>query len=518
MTHAASPEGAPSPQHVGMAIIGTGFAGLGAAIRLRQAGFHDLVLFERADDVGGTWRDNHYPGLCCDVPSHVYSFSFELNPFWKRGFAPGAEILDYLRNTANKYGITPLIRFGHEVLEARWNDQSSRWEIETTGGSLTAQFLINGAGALSDPATPAIPGVGSFRGTAFHSAHWNHRHDLRGERVAVIGTGASAIQFIPQIQPDVARLYVFQRTPPWVIPRLDHEITRTEHRLLRWIPFAPHIVRFLLYWLLEVRVIGFKRPRVMKVAEAVARWHLRRQIRDPDLQRKLTPDYTIGCKRILISDDYYPALGQPNVDVVTDGIQEIRPRSIVTADGTEREIDTIIFGTGFHVTDPPIAERIRGRDGRTLAEHWKGGLQAYLGTTVKGFPNLFLMTGPNTGLGHNSMVFMIESQLNYVLGCLRTMRERRAAVVEVRSEVQDLYNERIQEAMEGTVWTAGHCHSWYLDDTGRNSTLWPTYSYSYRRLMRRFDHEAYTFRTRTEVATPARAGAVVSVRSPDWSE
>jgi cation diffusion facilitator CzcD-associated flavoprotein CzcO len=485
-----------SSRDLHIAIIGTGFAGLGAAIRLKQGGIEDFVLLERAEDLGGTWRDNHYPGLCCDVPSHVYSFSFELNPFWKQGFAPGWEILEYLKTTARKYGIYPHIRFEHEVLDAAWDPGRGRWIIDTSGGRFTARFLINGAGALSDPATPNIPGVDTFRGTAFHSAHWDHGHDLSGERVAVIGTGASAIQFVPEIQPMVEELYVFQRTPPWVIPRLDHKITGAEHWLLRWIPFAPTVVRFLLYWLLEVRVIGFKRPRVMKGAEVVARWHLRRQVKDPELVSKLTPDYTIGCKRILISDNYYPSLAQPNVELVTEGITEIRPRSIVTADGTEREVDTIIFGTGFHVTDPPIAERIRGRDGRTLAEHWEGSLQAYRGTTVAGFPNLFLITGPNTGLGHNSMVFMIESQLNYILDALSRMGERGMEVFEVREDVQRRFNEGLQEKMQGTVWTAGHCNSWYLDDTGRNTTLWPTYSYSFRRLMRRFDPHSYVFSNR----------------------
>ncbi|HEX9235576.1 MAG TPA: NAD(P)/FAD-dependent oxidoreductase, partial [Actinomycetota bacterium] len=465
----------PGPRDFFVAVVGTGFAGLGAAVRMNQAGIDDLVVFERATELGGTWRDNHYPGLCCDVPSHVYSFSFELNPFWKQGFAPGWEILDYLKATAAKYGVTQHIRFGHEVLHATWNERLQRWEIETTGGRFSARLLVSAAGALSDPSFPDIPGLDRFAGTMFHSAQWDHDHDLAGERVAVIGTGASAIQFVPQIQPSVSKLHVFQRTPPWVIPRLDHKITRFEHWLLRWIPFAPNIVRFVLYWLLEVRVIGFKRPRMMKLAEVVARRHLRRQVKDdPELIRKLTPDYTMGCKRILISDDYYPALVQPNIEVVTEGIKEVRPSSVVTEDGIERGIDTIIFGTGFHVTDPPIAERIRGRDGRSLAEHWKGSVEAYRGTTVAGFPNLFLMTGPNTGLGHNSMVFMIESQLNYLVDCLRVMGERGADVLEIRPEVQDRYNQRLQASMRGTVWTAGHCHSWYLDDTGRNTTLWPT--------------------------------------------
>lgn len=480
--------------HFDVAIIGSGFAGIGAAIRLKQAGFNDYVVLERADDLGGTWRDNTYPGCCCDVPSHVYSFSFELNPFWTRGFAPQWEILAYLRHTAAKHEVVPRIRYRHEVLEAAWNDEAQRWEIETSAGRLTANVLISGAGALSEPTTPDIPGLESFEGKTFHSARWDHEHDLSGERVAVIGTGASAIQFVPAIQPEVAKLHLYQRTPPWIVPRLDHQITRPEHFLLRWIPFAPALVRALLYWTLESRVVGFRRPRLMKIADRVARRHLRRQVPDPELRRKLTPDYTIGCKRILVSDDYYPSLAKPNVELVTDGVEQVRPNSIVSRDGTEREVDTIIFGTGFHVTDPPIAKRIRGRDGRTLAESANPSLQAYLGTTIAGFPNLFFMTGPNTGLGHNSMVFMIESQLNYALDGLRTMRGRRASSVEVREDVQSAYNRRLQSELDGTVWTAGHCQSWYLDDTGRNTTLWPSFSYAFRQQTRRFDPGDYVVR------------------------
>jgi cation diffusion facilitator CzcD-associated flavoprotein CzcO len=488
----AEPETKAPVAEVEVAVIGTGFSGLGIGIRLKQAGIEDFVLLERADDLGGAWRDNDYPGICCDIPSHVYSFSFELNPMWQRGFAPGAEILDYLRSTATKHGILPHIRYRHEVLDARWDEDARRWRIRTSGGGFSARYIACGAGGLSDPVIPDIPGIERFEGTAFHSARWNHEHDLEGERVAVVGTGASAIQFVPQIQPRVGRLHLFQRTPAWVTPRFDHEITRTEHRLLRWVPFAPRVVRGALYWVLEMRVVGFRRPGVMRVFERLARRHLRRQVRDRELRRKLTPSYTMGCKRVLISDDYYPALTQPNVELVTDGIREIRERSIVTADGTEREVDTIIFGTGFHVTDAPIAARVHGRDGRSLAEHWsETGAQAYLGTTVTGFPNLFFMKGPNTGLGHNSQVFMIESQVNYILDGLRVLEERGADVFEVRPEVQDEFNREIQEALKGTVWTAAHCQSWYLDEHGRNRTLWPTFSYEFRRRTRRFRPDDY---------------------------
>jgi cation diffusion facilitator CzcD-associated flavoprotein CzcO len=476
--------------HLRVAIIGAGFAGLGMAIKLEQAGVGPFAVFERASELGGTWRENHYPGCCCDVPSHVYSYSFALNKGWTRGFAPQWEILQYLNATADAYGVREHVRFDHEVREAAWDEDARRWTIDTAQGRFTADVLVNAGGALSEPKDPDIPGIETFAGTKFHSARWDHDHDLRGERVGVIGTGASAIQFVPAIQPDVAQLLLFQRTAPWVIPRFDHEITRAEHLLLR-LPYAEAIVRAVLYWLLETRVWGFRHPRLMKVADRVARWHLRRQVSDPELQEKLTPGYIMGCKRILISDDYYPALDRDNVEVVTEGIAEVREHAIVTKDGTEHPVDTIVFGTGFEVTRPPIARRIRGRDGRTLAEHWATSMQAYRGTTVAGFPNFVMMTGPNTGLGHNSMIVMIESQLAYVLDCLRVLDERGAKVFEVRPEAVARYNAELERQMQGTVWTAGQCQSWYLDDTGRNTTLWPGFSWDFRRRLRRFDPEAY---------------------------
>jgi cation diffusion facilitator CzcD-associated flavoprotein CzcO len=476
--------------HVRVAIIGSGFAGLGVAIKLKQEGVDSFLIFERADEVGGTWRANHYPGCCCDVPSHVYSYSFELNAQWERGFAPQPEILSYLKRCVEKYRLSPHLRLGHEVTAAAWDEADRLWRIDTAGGSFTADILVGAAGALSEPKDPDLPGLERFKGTTFHSGRWNHDHDLAGERVAVIGTGASAIQFVPAIQPKVGRLHLFQRTAPWVIPRMDHKITPVEHALLR-IPYTPALVRAALYWLLELRVVGFRHPRVMKAADRMARRHLRRQVSDPELQRKLLPGYIMGCKRVLVSDDYYPSLTHDNIEVVTDRISEVREHSIVTQDGTEREIDTIVYGTGFAVTRPPIAERIRGRDGRSLAEHWGTSMRAYKGTTVAGFPNYVMMTGPNTGLGHNSMVFMIESQLAYIMGALRVLRERGARTFEVRPERVDSYNEYLDGLMDGTVWTAGRCHSWYLDDTGRNTTLWPSFSWTYRRQTRRFDEQAY---------------------------
>ncbi|HEX8742755.1 MAG TPA: NAD(P)/FAD-dependent oxidoreductase [Thermoleophilaceae bacterium] len=475
-----------------IAIIGTGFAGLGAAIRLKEAGIDDFVVLERAANVGGTWRDNSYPGISCDIPAHIYAYSFELNPRWTRGFAPGGEIQEYLRRVAEKHGVLRHIRFEHEVTGADWDEGADRWRLSTAGGDVDARFVISASGTLSEPREPDIPGLGDFEGRRFHSARWDHEHDLTGERVAVIGTGASAIQFVPEIQPRVERLHVFQRTAQWVLPRLDHGVSGIQKALLERAPAANALVRDALYWLVESRVIGFRHPRLMKLfMEPIGRWHLERQVRDPALRAKLRPEYTLGCKRTLLSNNWFPALGKPNVEVVTDGIERVTKTGVVTRDGEEREVDTIIFGTGFCSTDPPIAARIRGRDGRTLREHWFPKARAYKGTTIAGFPNLFFMTGPNTTLAHGSMVPMMESQLNYVLDGLRVAGERRARAVEVRPAAQRRWNEWVDRRLEGTVWTAGGCRSWYLDERGHSSVLWPSYSFVFDRFTRRFDPEAY---------------------------
>ena len=362
-----------------------------------------------------------------------------------------------------------------------------------------------GTGPLSEPSIPALPGLERFEGTTFHSATWDHDHDLDGERVAVIGTGASAIQFVPQIQPRVGRLHLFQRTAPWIMPRPDRPLKGWERRLYRAVPAAQLLMRAGIYWARESFVLGFRHPRAMRWAQRLALRHLHHQVRDPELRRKLTPSYRMGCKRVLISNDYLPALGRENVEVVTDAIREVRERSIVGADGSEREVDTIIFGTGFHVTDMPAAERVRGRDGRTLAEMWDGSPQAHLGTTVAGFPNLFFLVGPNTGLGHNSIVFMIESQCNYVLDALRLMEAEGAAELDVRPEAQAAYNARLQERMRGTVWTSGGCASWYLDARGRNTTLWPTFTWPFRERTRRLDPAQYELRAPKPAREPIAA-------------
>ncbi|MBX6355765.1 MAG: NAD(P)/FAD-dependent oxidoreductase [Micromonosporaceae bacterium] len=476
---------------VDVAIIGAGFGGLGAAIRLKRAGFDDFLVFEQADDVGGTWRANTYPGLACDVPSHLYSFSFALNPDWSDTFSSGQEIWDYLRACVDRFGIGPYLRLGHFVREMTWDDHEQRWQIETSHGTFRARVVINATGPLSEPSIPDIPGLDTFQGTVFHSARWRHDHDLAGRRVAVVGTGASAIQFIPRIAPQVESLTVFQRTPPWVLPRRSRPISRVERAVYRSVPGAQRLVRTALYWGREAFALGFLHPWLNQRVQALARAHLHRQVPDPALRAKLTPTYVMGCKRVLLSNDYYPALTRDNVDVVVERIRQVLPHAIVTEDGAEHEVDTIIFGTGFHVTDPPVMHHVRGRGGRTLAQAWTPTMRAYLGTMVAGFPNLFLLLGPNTGLGHTSVVLMIESQLHQVVAALQYMRRTGVPAIEPDPEAQERFAAAVDAKMAGTVWTSGGCTSWYLDRTGHNPTIWPGYATGFRLRLRRFRPEDY---------------------------
>ena len=469
----------------------------------RRDGERDFVLLERADDIGGTWRDNTYPGCACDVPSHLYSFSFAPNPDWSRTYSQQPEIYEYIRRTASERGVLPYVRFGHEVQSSRWNDDAQHWEIETSAGSLTANFLVSAMGPLSAPAWPKVEGLDGFEGKIFHSAEWDHDHDLDGAKVGVIGTGASAIQFVPAIQPRVGSMHVFQRTPPWVLPRPDRATTRFERWAYRRFPILQRITRTLVYWRQELIMVPglVYRPKIMKIGEIASRWQIRRHVKDEQLREDLTPDYRLGCKRILISDEWYPALAADNVEVVHSGIEEVRANSIITADGTEREVDTIILGTGFRATDAVGSERIYGRDGTNLHESWEGSPQAHLGTTVAGFPNLFLLVGPNLGPGHTSVVFYTESQVRYIMKALEALEQRNATSFEVRRDVQDAYNADLQERMRGTVWTTGGCNSWYLDETGRNTTLWPGFSWELRLRTREFEKTEHVLRS-APAATP----------------
>ncbi len=478
--------------HVPVAVVGTGFAGLGAAIRLSQEGIEYAVL-ERADDVGGTWRDNHYPGCRCDVPSHLYSFSFAPNPEWSETYSPQPEIQAYLRRVADEYGVVDRIRFGHEVRDATWDDDAGHWRLTTAAGPLTADVLVLGNGPLAEPRLPDVPGLDTFGGTMFHSAAWRDDHDLTGERVAVIGTGASAIQFVPEIQPQVEHLTVFQRTAPWVLPHTNRRITDAERALYRRVPAAQRFVRGLVYWMRELFGRGLIRNgKALEGVEKLAHRLLERQVRDPELRRALTPAYRPGCKRLLLSDEWYPTIQRANVDLVTEKVIEVRPHGVVSAAGVEHAVDTIIFGTGFRVTDNPVAERVHGVGGVSLAQRWEQtGAQAHLGSTVAGFPNLFLLAGPNTGIGHTSLVVMIEAQLAYVVDALDQMRARGLRRVDLKPQALAAWTAEIQAKAAPTVWNSGGCASWYLDEEGRNTALWPGQTYRFRQRTKRFDIEHY---------------------------
>src|SRR4051795_6444746 len=489
------------PESTGVALIGSGFSGLTMAVELKRAGREDFVVLERANDVAGTWRDNTYPGCACDVPSHLYSFGFAPNPEWSSTFSPQQEICAYIRRVAEEQGLMPHIRFGIEVEQADWDDEAREWRLRTSAGELAAKAIASAAGPLSEPAIPDIPGLRDFEGTLFHSATWDHDHDLSGGRVAVIGTGASAIQFVPEIQPAVECLTIFQRTPPWVVPHRDRPITDGERAIYRRLPALQRAVRAGVYAGREALVPGLvHRPQLMHVLEKAARAHLHKHVADPELRAKLTPDYTLGCKRILPSNKWYPAITKPNVDLVTDGIDHVRPDGIVDRNGELHQVDTIVFATGFHVTDIRIAHRLTGAAGTTLDAEWDGSPEAYRGTAVAGFPNLFFLVGPNTGLGHNSIVFMIEAQVAYVMDALDHMDAASATRVEVKADAQRAYNDHIQRKLADTVWNTGGCSSWYIDRNGRNATIWPDFTFRFRSQTRRFDPQAYELTAGTRAA------------------
>jgi len=497
---------ARSTDHV--LIIGAGFAGLGMGIRLKQAGIEDFTIIERADSLGGTWRDNTYPGIACDVPSYLYSYSFEPNPSWSRFFAPQQEILAYLEHCATKYGLRSHIRFGTAATAASFDERTGLWTVQTSDGqTITARVVVSGSGhALSKPVFPDVPGRESFQGKSMHSARWDHDYSLEGKTVAVVGTGASAIQIIPSIAAKVGKMYVFQRTASWVSPKPDRPIPERQQDGLRRKPRVQKLLRGAIYWVMESMAVGYVvEPRLNKIREYRSLQFLRRSVRDPVLREKLTPHFRLGCKRILLSNDYYETLQRENVELVTDGIAEIRAHSIVTKDGKERPVDAIVYATGFETSEVKPPFPIKGRGGRDLAETWGENVEAYLGSTVPGFPNAFLLIGPNCGLGHSSMILMMESQFAYVLDAIKTMRARRIRSVEVRPEVAARYNERLQKRLEHTVWNSGGCSSWYLTRSGKNTTAWPGFTFEFRLRTRRFDAENYDLVSRDEAVTTSAA-------------
>ncbi len=486
-------------------IIGAGFSGLAAGITLARAGDRRFVILEKADRVGGTWRENTYPGAACDIPSHLYSYSFAPNPTWSRAYSGQPEILAYLERCATDFGMRPHLRFGSDVCAARWDEHTAAWTVTTRAGdTYTARSLVLGNGGLHVPRWPDLPGLDQFAGKRFHTAQWDHAYDLAGKRVAVIGTGASSIQLVPELAKRVARLDVFQRTPPWIVPKQDRETTARERWAFAHVPGAHWLRRSTLYWLLESRVLVFMYSKTIhELGEKMARQHLVRQVPDPALRARLTPNYQLGCKRILISNDYYPALQRDNVDLVTDAITEVTARGVRTADGREREVDAIICGTGFRTFDYLASMAITGRDGIDLRDAWRTTARNYLGITVSGFPNMFLLMGPNTGLGHNSMIFMIEAQARYATAAIGELDAKQLASIDVRPGVERAFGDELRHKLARTVWTSG-CNSWYQAPDG-DVLLWPGFTFDYWRRTRHV--ELADYEVRPVVAHTARAPA-----------
>lgn len=473
-------------------IVGTGFAGLGMAVKLLAAGQPDFVLLEKADGVGGTWRENTYPGCACDVTSMMYSYSFAPNRAWSRMYATQPEILDYIQRVVKDHDLEPHIRFNSEAVSYEFDESADRWHVRTRSGEeYHPRIVVLAHGALHVPNVPDFPGAERFKGPVFHSARWDHSVDLRGKRIVVIGTGSSAAQFVPEIARTAAHVDVFQRTAHWVLPKADRPLRRAEHRLFKALPVTQWLYRLVAYWTHEVPVLGFMNPRLLNVLEAAALRTLEKQVPDPELRARLTPDYRIGCKRILLTNDWFPALQRPNVELTTAAVEEFTEDGVRTVDGVLHEADVVILGTGFATDNRCATEHIVGAGGQTIQEAWRDGMTAYLGMTVAGFPNLFMMMGPNSGGGAQSILFVIEAQLHYVVQCLRLMKERRATRLEVRAEVQREFNTWLHGKLARSVWNSGGCHSWFLDHTGRNRQSWPGTGTGYWRATRRPDAGAF---------------------------
>jgi cation diffusion facilitator CzcD-associated flavoprotein CzcO len=472
-------------------IVGAGFAGIGAAVELKRAGFDDIVVLEKAADLGGVWRENTYPGAACDIPAPYYSYSFEPNPVWPMRFSPRADIHAYLSRTADKYGVTPHIRFGTEVTAAAFDAGRGLWRIETgTGAGYQANVFVPAVGQLSRPALPDIPGRESFAGRSFHSANWDHGYDLAGKRVAVIGTGASAIQFVPRIQPLVEHLTLFQRSAPYVVPKADTVYKRWQHRLFSRVPQAQLAERAFFWALCEVATVGLKgNTAITRIVNLLSKALRAKQIKDPVLRAKLTPDYPAGCKRVLFASDFYPAVAAPNVHVETNRITEITPAGVSTADGATHEVDAIIYGTGFRTTDFLGPMKVHGLAGRELQDSWSDGARAYLGLTVPGFPNMFLMYGPNTNLGCGSIIYMLERQARYVRQAVAHLAATGSSYVDVRPDVAHRFDDEVQRRLAGSVWSL--CRSWYRDANGRIATNWPGLVSEYHRRTKVLDPSDY---------------------------
>ncbi|MEZ5572122.1 MAG: NAD(P)/FAD-dependent oxidoreductase [Halioglobus sp.] len=482
-SHTEEAEAAASRDEFEVIVVGAGFAGIGAAIKLREAGF-DFVVLEKAAEIGGVWRDNSYPDCACDIPSTLYSFSFAPNPNWSSLFARQAEIRDYTVATARKFGVLDTIRVNHELLEARWNSSDNVWDLRTNKGDYRSRFVIMACGPMHQPITPKIEGFETFTGASFHSARWDHDCDLKNKRVAVIGSGASAIQFLPAIEPSVKQLTLFQRTPPWVLPKMDMPVTPRWQRIFARYPAIQSLFRKLLYAQFEFLNRSLKHPRLIERLQNAALNNMRRSVKDEELRARLTPDYVIGCKRILQSNTRYRALAKPHVNVV-DSVARIEGNTVIASDGSRCDVDVIIFATGFEVANPPIAERIVGSRGISLAQQWQGSPEAYLGTIAPDCPNCFLTFGPNLYTFTSAFV-IIEAQLQYIMRGLKKLRERSVTRFSLDTKKSDTYNGKLQTALQDTVWNSGGCVSYFIDKNGRNSTNWPWTTYYMRLCLRRF--------------------------------
>lgn len=474
-------------------IIGSGFAGLCAAIKLKQQGENNFLILERNSQLGGTWYDNHYPGAACDVESHLYSFSFEPNPNWSRQFSPQQEILAYMNATAAKYDIFKHIRFNTEITQATFDESTAIWQLCTFNKQhFFASVIISCTGGLSQPAYPDIKGLHTFKGACFHTAKWDQKFDYKNKTVAVIGTGASAIQVVPAIAAETKQLLLYQRTPPWIMPKPDAQISEWRKWMYHHIPGCQLLHRKRLYWQHEMMAWGFiRQPALLKLGSKLAYRHLKKSVPNVSLRKKLTPEYTMGCKRVLLSNDYYQALGRENVELITEKILEINETGIRTADGKQQNTDAIILATGFQAAEQVSRFEIKGRNGLDLNTAWQNGAEAYLGTTVSGFPNMFLVVGPNTGLGHSSMILMIEAQVQYIMQTLNAMKQKKARFIDLKPEAQRIYNQEIQEKLSRTVWQTGGCVSWYQMKNGKNVTLWPGFTFSFMQRTQKFDPEKY---------------------------
>lgn len=495
-------------EHHEVVVVGAGISGIAAAIKLREAGLtgpDDVVILEKAETYGGTWRANTYPGCACDVPSNLYSYSFAPNSDWSRVYGNQPEILAYIDGVARDHGLEEITRFGVEMLAAQWDEAACQWRIETTDGELTARFVVAAAGPWNEPKIPDLPGLADFPGEVWHSASWNHDFDLDGKRVAVVGTGASAVQFVPVIQKQVAELHLFQRTAHWVLPKVDHHVPEAEKWVKRNVPFFEKALGAVEYAAMEGVGVAFHHPKpLMHGLQKVGRAYLRAAVRDKELRGKLTPDYLLGCKRILFSNNYLQSLTKENVEVHATGVERVEGATVVGSDGSTAEVDAIILGTGFHILDMPVAELVRGADGRTLAEHWAGSPEAYQGTVVAGFPNVFVVLGPSLGTGHGSAFAVAESQVAMIVDAITTTRSEGWRALDVRPEAQAAYVDEVQAALVGTAYSGASCHSYFIDANGRNSFSWPWSTGELVRRISRFDPAAFEI-------TPTRADETVEV-------